>query len=267
MLLGIVQGLTEFLPISSTGHLVFARELMNLYDANALAFDAILHVATALAVILYFSRPLGELVQTALRKLGRLPVNKKDETLLYAVLIGTIPAVVLGLVLESLMETVFRNLLLVAIVMFLGAFLFAYAEWKYFKEPRRFGIDIPMGVKVGLFQVLALIPGMSRAGATIAGGMILGLSRSESTHLSFLLAIPIVVGAGSKKLLELLLVGGGNVDWIVVITGSVAAFLSALLAIHWLVRFLANHTLWVFVWYRILFAAVVIFFVLLGPSA
>lgn len=264
IILGVVQGITEFLPISSTGHLVFARELIGLVDQHALAFDAVLHVATALAVIIYFSRSLGELAQTALRKLGRLPVNRKDETLLYAVLVGTIPAALLGLMLESIMETAFRNLLLVAVVMFTGSFLFMYAEWKHYKEPRRSGITLPMGVKVGLFQVLALIPGMSRAGATIAGGMILGLSRSEATHLSFLLAIPIVVGAGSKKLLELLLAGSGEVNWLVVLAGSAAAFVCALAAIHWLVGFVQRYTLWVFIWYRILFAVAVIFFVLLG---
>ena len=265
IILGALQGVTEFLPISSTGHLVFARELMGLVDQYALTFDAILHVATAVAVLVYFSRSLGELTQTALRKLGRLPVNKKDETLLYAVLLGTIPAVCFGLLLESIMETAFRNLLLVASVMFLGSLLFMYAEWKYYKEPRHSTIDIPLGIKVGLFQVLALIPGMSRAGATIAGGMILGLSRHDATHLSFLLAIPIVVGAGSKKLLELLLVGNGEVDWFVILAGSVMAFITALGAIHWLVRFLQRYTLWVFVWYRILFAVLVTFFVLLGP--
>lgn len=262
-ILGVVQGITEFLPISSTGHLVLVRSWFDIIDANALAFDAVLHVATALAVIVYFSGPLWELIQTALRKLSRLPVNQKDETLLYAVLLGTIPAATLGLFLETIMETAFRNPLLVAGVMFAGALLFMYAEWRYYIETRLPSITVPLGIKVGLFQVLALIPGMSRAGATIAGGMIVGLSRSESTRLSFLLAIPIVVGAGGKKLLELLL-AGATVDWLVVLVGAIIAFLSALLAIKWLVAFVARHTLWLFIWYRIVFAVLVAFFTLLS---
>jgi len=188
IILGVVQGLTEFLPVSSTGHLILVRDVFGISDEYALAFDAILHLATAAAVILYFFGDIVMLVNTALRKLSRLPVNQSDLTLLYAILIGTIPAVILGLLLESTMETLFRNPLLVAGVLVGGSILFMYAEWRYLNEHRRDDMDTTKGFKIGLFQALALIPGVSRSGSTIAGGMLLGLSRHDAARFAFLLA-------------------------------------------------------------------------------
>lgn len=261
--LGVVQGVTEFLPISSTGHLILARELFAVSDEYALAFDAILHLATAAAVIVYFSKDIMMLVNTAIRKLSRLPVNESDLTLLYALLAGTAPAVVLGLTLESLMESLFRNPLLVAGVLILGSLLFMYAEWRYLHEPRTNDVSIKKGLKIGLFQSLALIPGMSRSGSSIAGGMLLGLSRAEAARFAFLLAIPIILGAGMKKLLELI-VSDGTVAWGAVGVGAVASFVTGLLAIHFMIGFVKKHTLWPFIWYRIILACFVIFVVVFG---
>lgn len=263
VLLGLVQGLTEFLPVSSSGHLIIARSLFGISDANPLAFDAVLQLATILAVMLYFSKDIWQLVNTGLRKLGRLPVDKTEETLLYALLIGTIPAVILGLSLESLMETVFRSALLVAGVLVVGSGLFMYAEWRYLHEPRRNEMTIKNGLIIGFFQSLALIPGMSRSGATIAGGMILGLSRPEAARFSFLLALPVITGAGLLKFLELI-ESGQSVDWVSVSVGAAVAFVSGLGAIHFMLRFVRSHTLWPFIWYRVLLAAFVIFVVLVA---
>lgn len=262
--LGVLQGLTEFLPISSTGHLILAREIFGISDQHALAFDAILHLATAAAVILYFFRDIMMLVNTALRKLSRLPVNENDLTLLYAILIGTIPAVVLGLSLESLMETYLRNALLVAGVLVAGSILFMYAEWRYLNESRRSEMTTRKGLKIGFFQALALIPGVSRSGATIAGGMLLGLTRVEAARFAFLLAVPVILGAGSKKLLELIAIGNGEVPWFSVAVGSAAAFASGLFAVHFMLSFVRRHTLWPFIWYRIILAGFVVFVVLFG---
>lgn len=261
--LGIVQGLTEFLPVSSTGHLILARELFAVSDQNALAFDALLHLATAAAVILYFSKDIWLLINTALRKLGKLPVNDADLTLLYALAIGTIPAVVLGLSLESLMETVFRSPLLVAGVLVAGSVLFMYAEWVYLRSPQLNEMDVRKGFKIGLFQSLALIPGMSRSGATIAGGMLLGLSRHEAARFAFLLAVPVILGAGMKKLIELIQ-SPDAVPWLAVGVGAVAAFLTGLAAIHFMLSFVRRHTLWPFIWYRLFLAGLVVFVVVFG---
>ena len=131
IILGIVQGATEFLPVSSTGHLILMRSFLEVSDSHALAFDAVLHLATAAAVIVYFRRDIISLLQTLLRMMGRLPVDAKNQTLLTALIVGTIPAVVLGLLLESYMESVFRNPILVAVVLVLGSVFFMVAEFLY----------------------------------------------------------------------------------------------------------------------------------------
>jgi len=258
-ILGLVQGITEFLPISSTGHLILFGSVI---DGGSLAFDAVLHLATVLAVIVYFFGDIWLLFQTFLRVLGRQQVDQKYVTLLKALIIGTIPAVIFGLLLEDIMGTLFRNPLLVAGVLVLGSLLFMYAEHRYHTSFRDGRIDAPTGLKIGFFQTLALIPGMSRSGSAIAGGMLLGLSRVEATRFSFLLAIPVLLGAGAKKALEL-----GNTagtDWTAVLIGAVVAFFVGLGAIHFMISFVKNHTLWPFVWYRIAVAAVVVGVVFLG---
>jgi len=263
IILGVVQGMTEFLPVSSTGHLILTRTLFGITDGNALAFDAVLHLATAAAVILYFFPDIWLLVQAALRKLGKLPVNPRDEMLLYSLLVATIPAVILGLSLESLMESVFRSPLLVAGVLIAGAGLFAYAEWVYQKKPRTNIINKTKGLKIGLFQSLALIPGMSRSGATIAGGMLLGLSRVEAARFAFLLAVPVITGAGLKKFLEMIS-SDEAITWAPILSGAVVSFFVGLFAIHFMLSFVKTHTLWPFIWYRIILASFVIFITVFG---
>ena len=263
VVLGAVQGLTEFLPISSTGHLILTRTLFGVENGNALAFDAILHLATATAVMVYFRKDLWLLIQAMLRKFGRLPVNERDEMMVYALLAGTIPAVILGLMLESIMETLFRSPLLVAGVLILGSVLFMFAEWQYLHHPRRQEVTVGKGLKIGLFQSLALVPGMSRSGASIAGGMLLGFTRHEAARFSFLLAVPVITGAGMKKLLEMI-VSNGSVDWISVGIGASVAFITGIFAIHFMLSFVRNHTLWPFIWYRIILAAFVIFVFVFG---
>lgn len=263
ILLGIVQGLTEFLPVSSTGHLILARELFGVVGSNALAFDAILHLATATAVVVYFRKDIWLLLNALLRRLGRLPVNQRELTLLGAIAMATVPAVLFGLSLETLMGTLFRAPLLVAGVLVLGSFLFMYAEWVYTKHQPTNVMTLKKGLLIGLFQSLALVPGMSRSGASIAGGMLLGLSREEAARFSFLIAIPIILGAGSKKLLELINTDE-VIEWGPVLFGAGIAFVVALAAIHFMLTFVRRHSLWPFIWYRLFLAALVAFVVVFG---
>jgi undecaprenyl-diphosphatase len=256
LILGVVQGLTEFLPVSSTGHLVLAHEWLALEGANALAFDAILHFATTAAVIIYFWPDLWRLLQVALRKLGRLPVNQQDINVLYALVVGTIPAVILGLLLEDMIELYLREPVIVAGVLFSTSLFFLYAEWKYYLQPPQGMISVKKGLLVGFFQALALIPGMSRSGATIAGGMLLGLTRYEATRFSFLLAIPITLGVGIKKMLELM-EQGGDVNWMVIAVGASVAFIVAITVIHFFLQFIRKYTLWPFVWYGIILSSLI----------
>ncbi|MFT7644830.1 MAG: undecaprenyl-diphosphatase [Candidatus Paceibacteria bacterium] len=256
ILLGLVQGVTEFLPVSSTGHLVLVRDWLSLAGSEALAFDSILHFATTAAVVLYFKSDIWILIQVALRKLGRLPVNERDMTLLYALLIGTIPAAVLGIFLAPVIAEHFRTPVIVAGVLFSTAIFFMYAEWRYYLRPSHGAITLKRGLLVGLFQALALLPGMSRSGSTIAGGMLLGMTRYEASRFSFLLAIPITLGVGIKGSLELL--GEGVViDWFIVGIGAGVAFVTALLVIHFFLKFIQKYTLWPFVWYSIILSSMV----------
>ncbi len=259
--LGIIQGATEFLPVSSSGHLVLAHTIFGADGTADLAFDAILQLATALAVVVYFRRDLITMTHTFFRKLARLPVNEKEMNLIYAIVIGTIPGILLGLSLESLMETLFRNPLMVAGVLVAGSFLFVVAEWLVLSKPREESLGLKKGLYIGLFQSLALMPGMSRSGATISGGMLLGLSRTEAARFSFLLSIPIIVGAGLKKLLDLL-TSSTPIDWLPLIVSASIAFFVGLFAIHFMLAFVRKHTLWPFVWYRLILAGLVVFFVL-----
>lgn len=256
VLLGLLQGLTEFLPVSSSGHLVLLHQLFG-PGANDMAFDAVLQLATLLAVVIYFRNDLLTLANTVLRRLSRLPVNEKEITLAYALILGTLPAVAAGLLLESYMETVFRDPLLVAGVLIAGSILFIFAEWDYKRSRRDDRMTIWKGIKIGLFQCLSLVPGMSRSGASIAGGMLVGLNRSEAARFSFLLAIPIIGGSGMKKLFDLMS-QGGTVDWVGLAVAGITAFLAGLFAIHFMLSFVRRHTLWPFIVYRVGLATVVI---------
>lgn len=256
VILGLVQGFTEFLPISSTGHLVLVRDWLGLQTVDALAFDAMLHFATTAAVIIYFWSDIWTLIQVALRKLGRLPVNQKDITLLYALVIGTIPAAFLGFFLESIITEHLQTPLVVAFILFCASVFFMYAEWRYYLRPTHGEVTLKSAILIGFFQALALIPGMSRSGSTIAGGMLLGLSRYESTRFSFLLAIPITLGVGLKKSLDLL-EQGGSTDWILIGIGASIAFVTALMVIHFFLGFVKRYTLWPFVWYGIILSGMV----------
>lgn len=258
VILGIVQGITEFLPISSTGHLVLVRDWLAVEGVNALAIDGVLHFATTIAVILYFWSDLMVLVGAVFRKLGRLPVNEKDITIFYALAIGTVPAVILGLFLESIVTEYLHKPLIVAGVLFVASIFFLYAEWRYYLEPQRGEISVKKGLLVGCFQALALIPGFSRSGATIAGGMLIGLSRYEASRFSFLLAIPITLGVGAKKMIDLLQ-EGGTVDWMPILIGAFVAMITAFIVIHYFLKFIRKYTLWPFVWYGVVLSAIVLY--------
>jgi len=258
IILGVVQGITEFLPVSSTGHLVLFRDWLTLDPMYGLAFDAVLHFATTLAIIIYFWSDLWNLLQVGLRKLSRLPVNTKDITLLYALILGTIPAAFIGFFSISIIETYLDSTFTVAIFLVTGSALFMYTEWKYYNNPSHQELTVKKGILIGFFQVLALLPGMSRSGATIAGGMLLGLSRYESSRFSFLLSIPITLGAGLHMTLELMK-SDTTVNWIHISIGAVIAFFSALIVIHFFLKFIRKYTLWPFIWYGIVLAGLVIY--------
>jgi len=261
IILGIIQGITEFLPISSTGHLILIREFFNIDFTNSLAIDATLHFATALAVILYFREDIVRLLKSLLFFVQRKPVDKDDSVLILAILIGTIPAVFLGLLLESSIESVFRTPERVAWVLIIGSVLFVIAEKVHAHFLLKTDVSVKRGLIIGLFQALALFPGMSRSGATISGGMLLGLSREGAARFAFLLSIPIILGAGSKKMLELGTLNLPLNEWFVILIACVTAFVFGIFSIHYLLKFLRKYSLMPFVYYRVALALIVFLFI------
>ncbi len=260
VILGLVQGVTEFVPISSSAHLLLIGDFLTIDEANSLAFYAVLHIATTAAIILYFRNDIWVLVQTSIRKLGRLPVNEKDLTLLYALLVGTVPAVIIGLLFEEIITAYLYFPKVIAGFLFISSFLFMYAEWKYYTRPPHGNLNTRRAFWIGCFQALALLPGFSRSGSTLAGGMLLGLTRVESARFSFLLAIPITLGVGFKMLLELITTNG-SVDWIQIGIGATVSFITALIVIHYFLGFIRRYTLWPFIWYKIILSIVVVYVV------
>lgn len=258
--LGALEGLTEFLPISSTGHLIIAREVFGFVTTNDLAVDAVLQLATILALVFYFRRELFALARTAFALVSRKAAGVAETTLLVGVVVGTIPALVFGLMLEDLMATAFRSATLVAYALIAGSAIMLAAEWLRPKV----AITIPdiswrRAVVIGLFQSLALIPGMSRSGMTTAGGMFLGLSRADSTRFGFILSIPILVGAGTKKALELVATGATAAFGTELLLGSVIAFIFGVCTIHLFLTIARKTPLTVFVVYRLALAALLLF--------
>jgi undecaprenyl-diphosphatase len=257
LILGVVQGLTEFLPVSSTGHLILARDVLGIVTDHGLAVDAMFHFATAFAVLVYFRKDIVRLAQSFFAWLKGRDIGT-DRTLIIALVLGTIPAAAAGFFLESSMDTLFRSAELVAWVLIAGSVLFVVAEYVHKRYAVTEELTVGKGVAIGFFQALALVPGMSRSGATISGGLLLGLAREEAARYAFLLSFPIIIGAGSKKLLELGDTGVLAMEWLPILLGGVAAFVSGVLAIHYLLQFLRNHTLLVFVVYRVALALLVL---------
>jgi len=253
IILGIVQGITEFLPVSSSGHLIIVRSILNLPLEYSLGFDAILQFATVLALVIYFWKDLFKIFITIVRSILGIYTNREDKILAWSVIIGTIPAAIFGLVVESYMDTIFRDVFLVAVSLIIGSLIMFFAQ-KLGKQDRP--LSLGRGLVIGLFQSLALIPGISRSGATISGGLLAGLPRNEAVRYSFVLSIPILLGSGAKKLLEVdILNTSFGLDLLI---GSLTAFFVGLLVIHYFIKYMKNHNLNVFIFYRIALAIILI---------
>ena len=254
LLLGIVQGITEFLPISSSGHLVVLPKIFG-WEEQSLAFDTTLHLGTALALIVCFWKDIILILKSLFRDIVKSKKTIKDfspdSILGIKVLLGSVPVGLIGLIFSDIFENVFRGLLSVAIFLIFGSIIMYIAELKY-KKRLIVKDDISLGKSfmVGLFQILALFPGVSRSGATISGGMLFGLSRKESTRFSFLLSIPIVLAAGIYKLFTSFYFTN-IMDIIIVVVGFTSSFIVGVLAIKFMLKFVRNNKLYPFIIYRL----------------
>ncbi len=252
-IMGVVEGLTEFLPISSTGHLILAGSLLGFHGEKAKVFDIAIQTGAILAVIIvYWQKIRATLVA--------LPTEREAQRFALNVLIAFLPAVLLGLLFGKAIKAHLFTPAVVATTFIVGGFIILWAERRPASAVRIETVEAMSwrdALKVGLVQCLAMVPGTSRSGATIIGGMLLGLSRKAATDFSFYLAIPTLVGAGAYSLLkERDQLAAADIPMFAV--GLLFSFLSAWLCVRWLLRYISSHSFVPFAWYRIAFGLVVL---------
>ena len=252
-IMGVVEGLTEFLPVSSTGHLILAGSLLGFDDDKAKVFDIAIQTGAILAVIIVYWHKIRD-------TLVALPTQKQAQRFAFNVLVAFLPAVVLGLLFGKAIKAHLFTPAVVASTFILGALIILWAERRQQVTVRVHEVDQMTwqdALKVGFAQCLALIPGTSRSGATIIGGMLFGLSRKAATEFSFFLAIPTLIGAGVYSLFkERALLSLADVPLFLV--GFVFSFIFAWLCVRWLLRYISTHSFTPFAWYRIAFGIIVL---------
>ena len=256
LILGIVEGLTEFLPISSTGHLILAGALLGWSDQKAKLFDVAIQTGAMFAIIWYYRGKIGATIAGMFSD----PVAQRFAA---NVVIAFLPAAVIGVLFASRIKAYLFKPVPVALAFIIGGLIIFWVEYRHRMQrirPRVFDIDdlsAMDALKLGLAQACSLIPGTSRSGATIIGGMLFGLSRKAATEFSFFLAIPTLIGAGVYDTFKYRsILSAADIPLFAV--GLATAFFSALVCVHWLIRFVASHSFVAFAWYRIVFGVIVL---------
>ena len=258
-ILGVVEGLTEFLPVSSTGHLIIVSDLLGLNDEKGKVFDIVIQLGAILAVCWEFRARFVR----AFSGLARDPVQQRFAVNLA---VAFLPAAIVGLALQKQIKALLFNPVSVAIALIVGALvIFAVERWyKRHGAPRVTSVDEMTwkdALKVGLAQCLSLIPGTSRSGATIMGGMVFGLSRHAATEFSFFLSVPIMFAATGYQLVKYRSLLTAD-DIGVFLVGFVVSFIFALIAVKALIRYVAHHDFKAFAWYRIALGLLVLWYFL-----
>jgi undecaprenyl-diphosphatase len=262
LVMGIVQGLTEFVPVSSSGHLIVVPFLAGWDDAfiTSLAFSVMLHLGTLVALLVYFRADWLRIIPagfTALRE--RSLADDPDRRLAWLLVAATIPAAVVGLVFNDLIEGSIRQVGLVAFTLVLGGALLFVADRFGAKSRGIEDVTFPIAIGIGVAQAFALIPGISRSGISITAGRLVGMDRESAARFAFLMATPITAGAGLFEASKLVTgEGGTQVSIAPLVVGMVASLLSGLVAIHFMLGFLRRQSLDVFVLYRFVLAAIVL---------
>lgn len=252
IVLGIVQGLTEFLPISSSAHVSIVGQLLGGTDPGS-AFTAITQLGTETAVVLYFAKDIGRIIkQWVLSLAGKVPRSDPDAKMGWIVILGSLPIVILGVLFQDKIDHALRNLWITAAM--LGGFgiIIGIIDRIARTERPLESITLKHGILYGCAQSLALIPGVSRSGGTIAGGLLMGYTREAAARISFLLAIPAVFGSGLFKLKDV--AAEPNPAWGPIIVATIIAFAIGLAVIHWLLKYVSTHDFKIFVIYRVVLA-------------
>jgi len=251
IILGIVQGATEFLPISSSGHLILVPKFLGMNE-QPLVFDTTMHLATAITLIVFFFGDYVKLIKgflTDLLQRHSLFPEDKSQPGLMLLFISSLPAAILGFLLENKIESVFRDVIYVIIFMAAGTIIMVLADAYGSRVKNK--VSISQAVTIGFFQSLALFPGVSRSGATISGGMFMGLTRDYAARFSFLISVPIVIAAALFKLLstDWALTG---ISFVQLAAGFISSFVTGMFAVKFLLNYLKNKSLKVFIIYRII---------------
>ena len=247
LLLGIIQGLTEFIPVSSTAHLLIAQYLLGLPADNfAFAFNVLIQLGTLLALIVFFWRDWLSLIKAFFAT----PFSTPDNALAWYVIIATIPALIVGFLLRHAIESLFKTPLIEACIrLFSAAILLALAEYFGRRNRRLENMKWLDAVIVGLFQILAVFPGASRSGSTISGGMLRGFDRTSAAHFAFLISAPVMLAAGAYEALGLLKLPGLGSFLPGLAVGFIAAAIVGWFSIRWLLNYLTHHSLYRFAAY------------------
>jgi undecaprenyl-diphosphatase len=262
VVLGVIQGLTEFLPISSSAHLLIMSQLFGWSDPGA-AFTAVTQIGTETAVIIYFRREIWSILRAWSRSLVDADARRDpDARMGWLVIIGTIPIAVLGLIFARQIETVARNLWLTAIMLIVFGILLGVADAYGSRRKTERDITVRDGILFGFAQALALIPGVSRSGATISAGLAMGYTRGAAARYAFLLAIPAVLASGLYEATKIS--SESAVQWGPTILATAIAFVVGLAVIAWLMRWLTTRSYLPFVIYRVALGTLVIVLLLTG---
>jgi undecaprenyl-diphosphatase len=267
IVLGIVEGLTEFLPVSSTGHLTIVEKLLGLRvdDAGVTAFTAIIQVGAIIAVIVYFRHDIAQIIAAWVRGLTR-PEARSDPhwRMAWYVIIGSIPIGVVGLLARHVVTGPLRSLWVVAGALIGWSIVMFIAERVGRKNRGEADLTMVDAIVIGLLQCVALIPGVSRSGATISAGLFRGLDRVAATRFAFLLSIPALVAAGAFEAATSASAVSSSVGWTATLIATVVSFVVGYASIAWLLRFVAHHSIAVFIWYRVALAIVVVVLLVTG---
>lgn len=261
IVLGFVQGMTEFIPISSSAHLKVVPVALGWGDPGV-AFTAIIQLGSMGAVFWYFWPDLSSLTNGAVRAMMRREYDDHDFRMTLGIVIGTVPIVVFGLIVKYVIyefyDETLRTTRVIAIVSIIMAILLGIAE-RFGIRKRNFGqLSLKDGLLMGVAQVLALVPGFSRSGSTITAGLFMGLDRTTAARFSFLLGIPAITLAGLVELKDLLTSNLGTIGLGPMVAGLISSTIFSYLSIRWLINFLKTQSTWVFIWYRIAFGSVIL---------
>jgi undecaprenyl-diphosphatase len=270
IVLGIVEGLTEFLPISSTGHLTITEKLMHMdiSGPGPTAFTAIIQVGAIIAAILYFWRDIWRIIRGFFTGLVRAEARREaDWRLAIFVIIGTIPIAIVGLALKHFIENDLRSLWVIAIALIGWSAVMIFAEHAATQTRHEDDLRVSDAAVLGIFQVFSLIPGVSRSGATISGGLLRDIDRVTATRMSFLLGIPALTAAGGLEAISDSHQISDTVGWTPTLVGLVVSFVVGYISIAWLLRFVARHSIVWFVPYRVALGIAIIVCLIVGGTA